>query len=259
MICPGIPRRSPPILLLLAALGLSGCQRDHATLLVSAAASLTEVMGQLEARYEAAHPGVDVRLNLASSGALARQIEAGADVDVFASASVDEVSRLKQSGRVEGGAVVFARNQLVLVSAAEAVRPGEPAALLEPSTGWRVAVGEPGSVPAGAYARGAMSALGLWAPLQEAGRLVFAGDVRHALALAARGEVELAAVYATDLRRSPDLKVVARFGPPAAPDIAYGAAVIRGTDEPQAAADFLALMTGPEGRAILSEAGFLVP
>jgi molybdate transport system permease protein len=99
----------------------------------------------------------------------------------------------------------LAANQLVLVAA-----PGRSALswqdLAQLGEDERFSMGEPGSVPAGAYARAALEGLGLWADSRD--HAVFSKDVSAALALARRREVVGAIVYATDLRGSESLSGV---------------------------------------------------
>ena len=51
-------------------------------------------------RFEAANPGVTVRLSFAGSATLRTQVLEGAPADVFASASPDEVEALDAAGLV---------------------------------------------------------------------------------------------------------------------------------------------------------------
>jgi len=57
--------------------------QEPETILVSAAASLTEAFTDMESQFEAENPGVDVNFNFAGSGNLRTQIEGGAPVDCF--------------------------------------------------------------------------------------------------------------------------------------------------------------------------------
>ena len=86
-----------------------------ATLHVFAAASLSDAFEEIASEVERAHIGVRVRLNLAGSQQLATQIEQGAAADVFASADPIWIEYLEKRARIEGEAVVFARNRLVVI------------------------------------------------------------------------------------------------------------------------------------------------
>ena len=91
------------------------------TVTVSAAASLTESFTEIGKDFEAAHPGVEVTLNFGGSSTLAAQINQGAPVDVFASASPASMKAVTDAGNGQGEATTFVKNQLVI-----AVPKGNP-------------------------------------------------------------------------------------------------------------------------------------
>ena len=122
--------------------------------LVSAAASLTDAFADIEAAFEAAHPKVDVILNLGGSSSLREQILEGAPVDVFASANASNVARVVDEGLVVGTPQVFARNLLQI-----AVPSGNPAGIadLEDLAREDLLIGLCAeAVPCGAFARQAL-------------------------------------------------------------------------------------------------------
>lgn len=92
-----------------AALAAAACSDDTITVDVFAASSLTDAFTELEERYEAANPGVDIRLNLAGSDTLRRQIDDGANADVFAPADVELFDGLDTQP------AIYASNQLLIV------------------------------------------------------------------------------------------------------------------------------------------------
>jgi len=108
-----------------------------------------------------------------------------------------------------------------------------------------------GSVPAGIYGRQAFESLGLWESVQP--HVAEVDNVRAALALASRGEVPLAVVYASDGRAVPELPVVARFPAGSHDPIVYWAAAVSKAPE---AARFVDALTAEVAQAVLSEAGF---
>ncbi|MFS0772283.1 molybdate ABC transporter substrate-binding protein [Sphingomonas sp. 1P08PE] len=219
-------------------------------LTVFAAASLTEALGAVGRAYTA-RTGQPVRFSFAASGTIARQVEAGAQADLFVSADAQWMDRLQQAGRLApglrrdllGGRLVLVapvRSRLRLV-----VRPGFPLAAALGTSG-RLAIGEPRSVPAGRYAQEALTRLGVWQ--QVVARLAPAQDVRAALAYVARGEAPLGIVYETDAAAEPGVRVVGTFPVASHSPIIYPAAVIRGA-RPGAAA-FYRFMAGREAQAI---------
>lgn len=251
-----LPRCLRVLLLGLLVLSAPLAARAQA-LTVFAAASLTEGMKDVSAAWrKAGH--APLRLSLASSSTLARQIAQGAPANIFASADEQWMDYLARQDRiVPGTRTDLLGNRLVLVVPKDRplhvkIGPGlDLAALLGPAG--RLAVGDPAHVPAGIYARQALTKLGLWP--QAASRLAPAEDVRGALLLVERGEAPAGIVYATDAAASPDVRVAGVFPDGAHDPITYPFAIIRGGDTPEARA-LLAFLEGPEARAIFERRGF---
>jgi molybdate transport system substrate-binding protein len=245
-------------LLLVAALAGAAEARTR-ELMVSAAVSMKDAVEEIARRFAAASEGAAVRLNLGASGELARQIEAGAPVDVFVSASAAHMDDLERRGRIEPATRrAFAGNRLVVVVPADArARVATPDALAAPAVA-RVAIGNPRTVPAGRYAEESLRALGLLERLRP--KLVYAETVRQALEWVARGEIDAAWVYATDaaVRRG---RVKEAFRPPEETygPVVYPAAVVRGSDNAALARGFVEFLGGDEARAVLARLGFLPP
>ena len=96
---------------------------------VSAAASLTDVFDAMATAFESEFPGTDVQLNLAGSSTLREQILGGAPVDVFASADERNMGVIDAAGELESAATIFARNSLQL--AVPVSNPGEVTGLAD--------------------------------------------------------------------------------------------------------------------------------
>lgn len=231
---------------------------------VFAAASLSDAVSALASEFTR-NSGAAVRTSFAASSALARQIESGAPADVFFSADTDWMDYLEQKGRIEPGtrADVLA-NRLVLIAPADRpvslrIEPKFPlAAALGPNG--HLAVGDPDSVPAGRYARAALTALGVWDSVQD--RLVRSDNVRVALAFVARGEVPLGIVYATDALIEKRVRIVGEFPADSHAPIVYPAALVqaqRPAARRAAALQFLAELRGPEATAVFKTFGFTLP
>jgi molybdate transport system substrate-binding protein len=227
-----------------------------AELLVFAAASLKPALDEIVALPEA-RAIADVRTSYAASSALARQIDAGAPADLFVSADLEWMDWLQQREHVATATrFVLARNELVLVAPAASTLQ----LTLDRNTDLRGALGdgrialaEPGSVPAGKYAKAAFERLGLWAQVET--RYVATENVRAALALAARGEAPLAAVYRSDAVSEPKVRVVVAFPDDSHPPIVYPAAALKRHDT-AAAQQFLALLRSAPAQAVLQRWGF---
>lgn len=224
-------------------------------LLVSAAASLTNAFQEMKTPFEKANPGTTLVLNFAASGPLLQQMQQGAPVDVFASA--DQETMDKAGDLIDATSRAnFAGNALVLIVPAE----GDPA-LSDPEelAGDEfklIAIGNPDSVPVGRYAKGALTAAGLYDALTP--KFVMAESVRQALDYVARGEVQAGFVYATDAAlRADKVKVAAEVV--GHKPISYPIAVLKESKNKDMGQKFLDFVMGEEGQAILAQFGFKKP
>ncbi|WP_374406301.1 molybdate ABC transporter substrate-binding protein [Pelagerythrobacter sp.] len=192
-------------------------------------------------------------ISYAGSQAHARQIQAGAPADVAFLADEDWMDTLDGAGLLAPGT---RRN--VISNAMVIVRPaGEEArtdlSLGEALAGERIAMGEPETVPAGRYGKAALVSLDLWSEI--APRVVPAENVRAALALAERGEVDAAIVYASDAAASDRVTVAARLPEGSHPPIRYPAAVLTSSTSADAAG-FVEYLSSPEAARIFARHGF---
>ena len=254
----------PFAILAFAASAAAGCGRggngdaggaDPPTLLVSAAASLSEAVGAVADRFEE-EQGFRVLLNVAGSQVLASQIIEGAPADVFISADVLQMERAAAAGRIDAARRVdLLSNRLVIVVPSD--RAGTVAAPrdLANASIRRIALGDPEAVPAGVYARRYLESQGLWEPL--AGRIVPAGSVRAALRAVEAGTVDAGIVYRTDVRTSAGAVVAFAVPPEDGPSIVYPAAVARDAPNPAGAARFLDYLQSDAARRRFDAAGFI--
>lgn len=245
------------LILTLALVPLAG----HADgVLVFAAASLKPALDKIIATPAVAALG-PIEVSYAASSQLARQIEAGAPAALFISADEDWMNEL--AGRQQIVAATRADllgNALVLVAPNAspvqlAIAPGFDLAGALGANG-HLAVAEPNSVPAGKYAKQALTKLGAWNAVTA--RIVSADNVRAALNFVARGEAPLGVVYRSDAVSEPAVRVIATFPPNTHAPIVYPAAVVAGHDS-AAARKLLDLLRAPEQQAIFREYGFDAP
>ncbi len=242
---------------------MAACQRpsagarpaDSREVLVFAAASLQTLVDALAGPARDA-TGIALRPSYAASSALARQIEQGAPADVFIAADPAWVEYLHARQRLRPGSrVALAGNRLVLIAprtrpVALTIAPGFP--LADAIGANRLALADPDVVPAGTYARAALTRLGVWD--RVATRVAPAANVRAVLRRVALGEAALGIVYETDARVEPDVRVVDRFPESTHPPIVYAAALTLHAS-PDAAA-LLEFLQGPAARAIVASQGF---
>lgn len=224
--------------------------------LVLAAASLQTAIDELVPMAESA-TGVHVRASYAASSTLARQIENGAPADLFISADLDWMDYLADRALIRTDTRVnLLGNHLVLIAPAGEpstlrIAPGFALAAALGANG-RLAVADPDAVPAGKYAKAALSALGVWDSV--AGKLASAENVRAALLLVERGEAPLGIVYRTDAAVDRGVAVVDTFPDGTHPAIIYPAALTRRASPD--ADKVLAFLEGTAARTVFGRLGF---
>lgn len=222
---------------------------------VSAAASLTEAVKAIMEVYHRQHPGSEVLLNVAASGALAKQIAAGAPADIYISANPQWMDHLRQQGLIaEDSLLILLGNRLVFFGLPGPIRTLQDLADLS-----LIALPSPRSSPAGRYAEQALQAAGLLESLTAQEQLVPVRDVRQALLHAERGEVAGAFIYRTDALLARQAVVLFEVPPELYPPILYPAALtVAGAARP-AARNLFAFLAGPEAQRIFQDYGFLIP
>ncbi len=237
----------------------SGCRTEKQKpieLSVFAAISLSDALAEIGAAFTAEN-GVKVFYNVAASTTLQRQIEKGAPADVFISASPRQVIALKARGLLEAGSRRnLLTNRLVIVSdETERISVDTPADLAVPEIS-RIAIGHPSIVPAGAYAKEALTHFGLWETLQS--KLIFGADVRATLAYVTSGNVDIAIVYKTDTTLSDAIKVLYQMPAEAHTPVIYPAVVMKNSPQKQEARRFIAYLQSAERSEIFEKHGFTV-
>ena len=225
------------------------------TVLVLAAASTTAAIDQVRDTFLKLHPGVKVNVSYATSSALAKQIAAGAEADIFLSASSQWAGFVAERKLVEKQRDLLG-NELVIVVAKDSKLVIKGPQDLVQSGIRHLALADVKAVPAGVYARQALEKLNLWEQLEA--RATGAADVRQALAFVENGAAEAGMVYATDAAASNQVKVVARIDVKLTDPIRYPLVLLKhGTGNPAAVAlyDFIG---SPAATAVFQKQGFTV-
>ena len=229
---------------------------DTGELTVLAAASLRDVFDDLEAGWSRANPDIGLRMAFDGSNVLATQIEEGAPADVFVSADTERPARLAVAGLTAAAPVTIVRNAIAIVTPRDDVHIQSPSDLALP--GVRIVAAGSG-VPISRYATQLVARLGSALPDQPqyaqrvADNIVSREDnVRVALAKVELGEGDAAFVYQTDALASDRVRSIAI---PADLMVSADYAAVQ-VSERQAAADFVAWLTGPEATRLFIEAGF---
>ena len=177
---------------------------QQTTILVSSASSLQGLLSDIEEQFEEKYPDIDVVFNFGSSGSLKQQILYGAPVDVYLSASKDAfVELIREKKMDKEHSTILLRNSLVLVTKdGITIRDTKD---LTSSVIERVAIGTPESVPAGKYAKEALTSLQLWEDLHP--KLVQAKNVRQVLTYVESGDADAGMVYKTDAVSASDIHI----------------------------------------------------
>jgi molybdate transport system substrate-binding protein len=245
----------------LAAVGLAfPLQAMAATdVIVFAAASLKNALDDAIAAYEKGGGG-KVVASYAASSALAKQIESGANADIFISADLDWMNDVEKHNLIDkntrknllGNAIV-----LIAPTAAKApridVKPGfDLKALLQDG---RLAMADPSAVPAGKYGKAALEKLGVWDSVKD--RVASAENVRGALLFVDRGETPYGIVYATDAAADKGVAIVGTFPEDSHPPIIYPIALTAASADAEAK-KFLAFLESPAAKPAFEKQGFIV-
>ena len=226
------------------------------TLLVSAAASLKEVLAEMKPLYQKSHPDVNLTFNFGASGALLQQIEQGAPADIFISAAKRQMDTLDQKeALVPGTRTNLANNKLVLIVPKDSRGVTSFNSLKQPEIK-RISVGEPRSVPAGQYAEQVLQKLNLLDVVKP--KLVYANNVRQVLAAVESGNADAGLVYLTDAKISTKVKVVVVAADAYHSPIVYPMAVLKSSKNINAAKTFVQYLSSGEAKGILRKYGFIV-
>ena len=239
----------------LAAIFLIGCSRSQPPVItVSVAASLQDAVKQIGPAFEQSRPGTRVQFNFGGSGTLERQIEQGAPVDVFLSAASGPMDELAKNGLIDPTTRYnLLRNDVVLIAPAGSKHPDSFEDLAQ-SAVKLIALGDPGSVPAGDYGRQVLEKMQLWPAVQK--KLVLAKDVRQVLTYVETGEADAGIVYSTDARLSSRVRVAAAAPETSHQPVIYPVAVVKNTHNSTAARAFASYLNGPEARRTFTRLGF---
>ncbi|MGQ2935095.1 MAG: molybdate ABC transporter substrate-binding protein [Sphingopyxis sp.] len=226
---------------------------------VLAAASLQESLTEAANAWAAKGHAKPV-ISFAASSALARQVMAGAPADLFLSADEEWMDAVAKAGLLRAGTrTTLLGNRLVLIAPASSkvrLTPARGFALARALGTGRLALADPDAVPAGKYAKAALTHLGVWTSV--AAKVAPAENVRAAMALVERGAAPLGIVYATDARASKAVRVVGVFPASSHPPIRYPVALLKASRS-RDAAGFRAFLLSKQARAIFVRHGFSAP
>ncbi len=233
-----------------------GSGSEEVQLTVSAASSLTDAFTDIGKAFESAHPGTTVTFNFGPSDGLAGQINEGAPVDVFASASPTWMDAVQDDGPGVTGRADFAQNRLAIIVPVDNPAGIEDLNDLTEDDVQLVLAAE--GVPAGDYAREIFENAGI-SKAALANVVSNEEDVKAVITKLVSGDADAGIGYVTDV--TPDLADTITLIP--IPDEAnviatYPIAVVTGSQEADLAQSFVDYVRG-DGQQTLAEYGFLPP
>ncbi|WP_433944646.1 molybdate ABC transporter substrate-binding protein [Paenibacillus sp. SN-8-1] len=226
-------------------------------LTVSAAASMTDALKDIQKTYEAANPNIKLNFNFGASGALQHQIEQGAPADLFLSAAAKNMKALvdkqlidtNQQKKLLGNelaAVVFTDGKVGVTNVID----------LSKDDVKNIAIGIPESVPAGSYAKEALTNLKLWDSLQS--KMVQGKDVRQVLQYVETGNADVGFVYKTDALTSQKVKVAFTVDPKTYKPIEYPIGIVKATKHSKEAESFYTYLQSKEALDVFVKYGFSI-
>lgn len=197
----------------------------------------------------------------ASSGALARQLAAGAPGHLFLSADPKWMDWAQNKGAIIGSSrAVLLANQLVLAGrkgVGHRIKITKSFDLPGLVGGGRLAIADPAHAPLGAHARAALTWMGIWK--QIAPRALRLADAAQTRVLVERGEAAFGILYRSDVTDNPQLEIVGIFPPESHPPIRYEIALTTASAENTDARRLLQWLEGTAARKIFVRSGFSAP
>jgi len=235
---------------------VSSTQSTESTeLVISAAASLTDVLKELSATYATKEPNVKLTFTFGASGALQTQIEEGAPSDIFMSAAQKQMDGLdKKALLLDGTRKNLLVNKVVLITPKGNTKSIKSFADVNTGKVGKIALGEPKAVPAGQYAEEIFTYLKCLKEVKA--KAVYGSDVRQVLTWVESGDVDCGIVYATDAATSSKIDVVAEAPTGSHQPVVYPVAVLKSSKNAVAAKAFLDFLSTDEAKKSFEKFGF---
>ena len=239
-------------------LALAGCSNNAAaeesTITVAAAASLKNCIdGEVIPMFKEKNPGINILATYDSSGKLQTQIEEGASIDVFMSAAMKQMDALNEKGLIEENSIVqLLENKIVLIvpeNSTKGITAFEDILKAD-----KIAVGDPASVPAGQYAKEALTNLKIWEEVSEKASL--GTNVTEVLNWVAEGSADAGIVYSTDAASNKKVKVAAEAPEGTVSKVIYPAGIVKATKEMDASKKFIEFLKTDEAKKVFESYGF---
>lgn len=234
----------------------SAAPAEQVELLVSAAASLTDVMKELGQTYSAKESNVKITYTFGSSGALQTQIEEGAPSDIFMSAAQKQMDALAQKSLlVDDTRKDLLVNEVVLITpkSSETVKSFDD---VNTDKVKKIALGEPKSVPVGQYSEEIFTSLKCLDSVKK--KAVYGSDVRQVLTWVESGDADCGVVYATDAATTDQVRIAANAPEGSHQPVVYPVSVLKSSKHAEAAKAFLDFLSTDEAKTVFEKYGFTV-
>lgn len=233
----------------------SSQENSETELLISAAASMTDVLKEISEAYSLVEPDVNLIYTFGGSGALQTQIEEGAPADIFISAAQKQMTALE-----EGGHILSETKKTLLVNKVVLIAPVNSEITisffeeLSRDDIKKLGLGDPSSVPVGQYSEEIFKSLSILDEVKE--KSIYGSDVRTVLTWVESGEVDLGVVYSTDAIGSNKVKIVAEAPIGSHEEVSYPVAVIKDSKNIEEAKKLLDYLSSDKAAKIFEKYGF---
>jgi molybdate transport system substrate-binding protein len=230
----------------------SGSGQVKGTVVVFAAASLTNAFNKIGTQFQKAHPGVSVKFNYAGSSSLATSIKQGAPADVFASADTTNMKTVTSANLATGQPTTFAKNKLeIMVDKGNPMKIKNIDQLANPKV--KVAVCAP-SVPCGKYSTEIFDKANITVkPVTEE------TSVTGVVTKITLGEADAGIVYVTDVKAAGNQATGVPIPPKQNVTADYPIVELKNAPNSTASKSFMQYVNSPAGQDVLRSYGFLPP
>lgn len=225
-------------------------------IMLAAAASLKNIMDEeIIPLFNEEYPTIEVIPTFDSSGKLQTQIEEGAEIDVFISASMKQMDELNEQGLLEEDSIVkLLENRIVLIAAEGS--QNDMQIFEDIVNAESIAIGNPESVPVGYYAKEAMENLELWEEASD--KLSLGTNVIEVLNWVAEGSADVGIVYATDAAGKDNVVVIAEASDEIVSKIIYPVGIVKDSRNRDTSQAFVEFLLRHEMEVIFKKYGFSV-
>lgn len=222
---------------------------------ISAASSLKNVLTDAKTEFEKQNKNVKININFGASGALRKQIEEGAPVDIFVSADSSNVAALKDKKLVDEDSVkTITSNKIVLIGSKDSNIKIKDLSELPNLTFKNIAIATPETAPAGFYSKESLNYYKVFDKIKS--KIVYGKDVQTALSYVESGNAELGMVFYSDAKSSKNSKVLLEVPSNTHSKISYDCGIISTSKEKDTCKKIISFFTSDKGQSILEKYGF---